>query len=525
MTKLTVSITAGSPDEATADLHRAAKMGADTVEVRLDHVRTTDYASLIQASPLPILWTLRHESEGGKFVGSISEQIDQLAAATVAGGEYVDIEYKRWIEAGGSSRKLVAAIEQARSSGRKVKLILSYHDFEAMPSHLGSLAKQISQAPHVDVVKIAGYVRHVRDIFGIFDLFVEADKPVIGIGMGPLGEGTRILARKLGGELTFASLEPGKASAPGQLTVSEMREDYRWDTHHAETLLAAVVGHPVEHSLSPIMHNRAYAAMGLDAVYLKFNVPDTYDEFAEFVDSLRSRPRLNCMGLSVTIPHKGHAIDYLRAKQGHIDPLAEKIGAVNTLVFARDGSVAGYNTDYVGVLETLRVSAGVTREDLQGRRVAVLGSGGVARAIVGAMTSAGADVVIFNRTEAKSRLLAEEFGCRWLPWDRRNSAEADILINGTSLGMHPKVQECAVSPEAVKPGMIVFDTVYNPLETILLGQARQAGARAINGADMLVFQAVEQIRLWLKGQQREEFSIPDDIMKKAVLSKLKSRDH
>jgi 3-dehydroquinate dehydratase/shikimate dehydrogenase len=141
------------------------------------------------------------------------------------------------------------------------------------------------------------------------------------------------------------------------------------------------------------------------------------------------------------------------------------------------------------------------------------------------MTSAGAEVTIFNRTASRSAQLANEFGCHWKPWDQRNASGADILINGTSLGMHPNVNDCPVDPESLRPGLIVFDTVYNPLETMLLRRTREAGGQAVNGADMLVFQAVEQIRLWLKAQQTEEICIPADIMKIAVLSKLKNRDN
>jgi 3-dehydroquinate dehydratase / shikimate dehydrogenase len=228
--------------------------------------------------------------------------------------------------------------------------------------------------------------------------------------------------------------------------------------------------------------------------------------------------------LSVTIPHKTNAIRYLKSQNAFIDPLAEKIGAVNTLVFNRDGSIAGYNTDYLGVLETLRVIAGIDKSTLKNRRVNVLGGGGVCRAIVAAMTSAGADVTIFNRTTSKAQSLAEEFLCRWEPWEKRNSAPADILINGTSLGMHPNIKECPLDPSALRPGMVVFDTVYNPLETQLLQFARCAQALPVNGADMLVYQAARQINLWFNQEQKEEFSIPIGIMKNAVLSKLRSQE-
>lgn len=335
------------------------------------------------------------------------------------------------------------------------------------------------------------------------------------------GAVTRILAGKFGGFLTFAAMEVRNASAPGQLTVEQMKMEYGVDRIGPATRLAGIVGHPVGHSLSPIMHNRAYKAMGFDGVYVKFDVPETYEDFCRFIEAIRSRPWMDVMGLSVTIPHKTHALRYLQENGAAIDPLAEKIGAVNTIVFGPAGALSGHNTDYRGVLETLRVQAQLPASQLKGKRTAVFGSGGVARAIVAAMTSVGAEVTIFNRTESKAQALAEEFGCRWGSWAEREAFEAEIFINGTSLGMSPEVERCPLTDgRAISPGCVVFDTVYNPLETKLLSLARSRGARAINGADMLVYQAVEQIKLWLPGQEKEEISIPADIMRTVVLSTL-----
>ncbi len=514
-TKLTVPITANRVTEAVRDIRLAAEAGADLVEMRLDYLDSMDYPAIVKSSPLPILWTLRHASEGGKFTGSVEEQIRQLLAAVEAGGAYADIEYRRWMEAGPAGVKLAETV-----SKKKAKLILSIHNFKETPKDIVSLGKEIEKVPCCDVVKIACMAEAITDNFLIFDAVKQIKKPVIAITMGPLGAVSRVLAKMLGMELTFASLGQEKASAPGQLTAGQMKEEFNWDTLGPETRLAGVIGHPVEHSLSPTMHNRVYQSMGLNGVYLKFDVAETYEAFAEFIDALRSRPWLHCMGLSITIPHKTNAIRYLHENKGVIDPLAEKIGAVNTFVFDLDGSMAGYNTDYVGVLETLRVSGGLGKRGLKGKKAAILGGGGVVRAIVAALTSVQAKVTLFNRTESKARNLAEEFGCEWKPWEERNVAGADIIINGTSLGMHPNIEGCPLEASGIRPGMIVFDTVYNPLETKLLKYAKEAGGLALTGADMLVFQAVEQIKLWLLGQQIREIPVPADIMKVAMMAKL-----
>jgi 3-dehydroquinate dehydratase/shikimate dehydrogenase len=520
MTRLTAAITADSLEQALHDLQRSAQAGAQQVEIRLDHLESVDFNALVCETSLPIVWTLRHCSEGGKFTGLVAEQIDALIEALDAGGEYVDIEFRRWQTAGDDKKRLLDKIAELRKSGRPVKLILSWHNFQCTPPDVAQIFQTIANNPHADVVKVACYAESIRDNFILFDLMKTSSKPAVAIAMGPLGAISRILAPKLGAELTFASLAEGEGSAPGQLTLETMKNEYNVDRIDHDTLIAGVVGHPVEHSLSPLIHNRAYQTMNQDAAYVKFDVADSYDDFCLFIDGLRQRRWLDVMGLSITIPHKTNALRYLKEHDEDIAPLAEKIGAVNTLIFHPDGKLSGDNTDYLGVLETLHREAKLSPADLAGKRVAVLGAGGVSRAIVAAMAAAQARITIYNRSEDKARQLAEEFICDWQPWDRRNQLEADIVINGISLGMHPNINTCSLEPSALSPGMIVFDTVYNPLETKLLKLARERGAQPVDGANMLVYQAAEQIKLWLTARQKEEFSIPIDIMKRAMLSKL-----
>ncbi len=532
MTKLTTAITATSLNVALTDIQHAVKAGAELIEIRLDYLDTEDFFTLVKSSPVPILWTLRHSSEGGKFTGSIERQLEVLARAISAGGEYVDVEFQRWQKAGLARQILLDSIGRLRAEGRNIKIILSFHDFESMPIDLSGIVQTIAADPDADVVKVAGQTNSVDDLFRLLDVIAQSPKPIIAIAMGSPGVASRVLAKKFGAEVSFATIEPAKASAPGQLTVEQMKNEYNWDRIGPETLLAGVVGHPIEHSLSPAIHNAAYRQMGVDAVYLRFEVAESYEDFVRFVDNLRCRPRLGTIGLSVTIPHKTNALRYVLERHGRLDPLAEKIGAVNTLVFSPDGSVAGWNTDYLGVLETLRTVGGLDRAALAGKRVAVLGAGGVCRAIVAAMISAGANVVIFNRTESKAQALPEEFHCAGQQWDQRSTLQADIIINGTSLGMYPHVDSSPLPASAIARGSIVFDTVYNPLETTLLRDACDRGARTIDGANMLVFQAAEQIKLFepfrylissSQSLQKEEIQIPVDIMKKAVLSRLQKK--
>ncbi|NLE28314.1 MAG: shikimate dehydrogenase, partial [Phycisphaerae bacterium] len=517
-TLLTVSVTSLS---SLGKIAEAVEAGVGLIEIRLDHLARSDVATLVRGSPRPMIWTLRHTSEGGQFDGSIDEQIDRLIEALDAGGEFVDLEFQRWKAAKEAGQRLIDKIAALRAAGREVRLILSWHDFQGTPDDLEQRVGQMAEEPYADIVKFACGARTIFDNFRVFDILHNAVKPTIGIAMGATGSVSRVLAGKFGGFLTFAAMDEIHSSAPGQLTVEQMKAEYGLERINRATKLAGIVGHPVGHSLSPIIHNRAYQAMGLDGVYVKFDVPERYEDFCRFIDEVRRREWFDLMGLSVTIPHKTHALRYLKSLGAKIDPLAVKIGAVNTIVFGTGGELWGYNTDYLGVLETLRQQADLPAEKLVGKRTAVFGSGGVARAIVAAMMSVGAEVTVFNRTESKAAALAEEFGCRWASWNDREQFDAQIMINGTSLGMWPEVESCPLRrAEAICPECVVFDTVYNPLETKLLRLARSRGAVAIHGADMLVYQAVEQIKLWKPQQGDKEISIPADIMRTVVLSKL-----
>lgn len=520
VTKLTAPTTAKTASQLFEQIERARGLGAEAIEVRLDYLtEPVDYPSVLAAARLPVIWTNRHVSEGGACEKPEAARVKELIDALRAGGDCIDMEYRRWSADPELRWKLTEALAEVRAGGRDVRLVLSYHDFAGVPDDLEQTAERMEREG--DVVKFAVTARDVFDNFRVFKVMRECRKPVIGLAMGPHGQISRILAKKLGGEITFASIEAAAASAPGQLTVAQMRETYNWDRIGNDTKVLGVVGHPVEHSLSPPMHNAAYRAMGFDGLYLRFCVSAEYEAFARFVDLVRDTENLDIIGLSVTIPHKANAIRYLQEHGGRIDPLAEKIGAVNTLVFHLDGSAAGYNTDYLGVLAALELEGGLGSQSLAGKRVAVLGAGGVSRAIVAAMTSSGAEVTVFNRTAEKAQSLADEFDCRAELWDRREQLRAEVLINGTSIGMWPRSDESPIDPLALRPEMVVFDTVYNPLWTKLLTAAQQGGAKAVDGASMLVYQAVEQIRLWTQAAGSPCAEVPVAVMRDVVLRHLK----
>ncbi|MBR9980638.1 MAG: shikimate dehydrogenase [Desulfatitalea sp.] len=264
------------------------------------------------------------------------------------------------------------------------------------------------------------------------------------------------------------------------------------------TRLFGVIGAPVGHSLSPAMHNAALQAMGYGAVYLAFHVTDP-------AGALAGMRALGIGGLSITIPHKVAIIDSL----DELDPLAHRIGAVNTVV-PRDGLLIGFNTDCFGAVAALKETI-----DPAGQQVALLGAGGAARAVGFGLMDAGARVTLFNRSAGRGDDLARTLGVDCHPLNELRHHQADILINTTSLGMRPETARTPVPPNCLRPGMVVMDIVYNPLETRLLRDARAAGCDTIDGVAMFVYQGARQIELWT-GR-----TAPVDIMRRAVLAGLK----
>lgn len=247
----------------------------------------------------------------------------------------------------------------------------------------------------------------------------------------------------------------------------------------AKTEVYGIIGHPVSHSLSPIIQNFAFYYHKINAVYLVFDVTD-------LTSALTGIRALGIKGVSVTIPHKVAIIPFL----DRLDELAEEISAVNTVV-NKDGLLIGYNTDYLGAMLALKEKA-----DISGRDYVILGAGGAARAIGFGLKREGADITIINRTHKKGEALANALGAKCLPWNKIKEAAAYGLINATPIGMWPKSQETPVPKKYLRNFEVVMDAVYHPLETPLLHEARGLGLITIDGLSMLVYQGVAQFKLW-----------------------------
>ncbi len=269
-------------------------------------------------------------------------------------------------------------------------------------------------------------------------------------------------------------------------------------TISGKTKLYGILGNPVSHSLSPVMHNAAFAATGIDGVYLPFPVPD-------IINAVTGIRALGIQGASVTIPHKEQVMALLDT----IDPVAQKIGAVNTIVRNGD-TLAGFNTDWLGATSALE-----RKITLPGRKVVILGAGGSARAIGFGLMEKGADFLLVSRTESRGRALADELNCRWMPLTETEAISGDILINATSVGMVPKIESSPVPDSVLAQFQVVMDIVYAPLKTRLLMAAEKAGCESINGLEMLLYQGVAQFGMWTG------VKAPVDVMRQALLEALK----
>ena len=496
-TRLICPLTGGTPAAMRAQMAAAAAAGADTVEFRLDYLadRPADgqLEHMLADAPVDVIVTCRPKRQGGLFAGDEADRLDLLRRAAALGADFVDVE-----------------LDVPREGRPDAAVILSHHDPARCPEDLDALAAELD-ASGAPVNKLAFAAAGPEDALRAFDVLRACRKPTLAVAMGAAGVAARILARKFGAFGTFAALRRGAESAPGQVTLDEMRGLYRWDAIGPATAVLGVVGCPVAHSMSPAVHNAALADGGVDGVYVPLLIQPGEDNFNRFMDALLARPWTHWRGLSVTIPHKENAL--ARVGADRCDELAGRIGAMNTVTIGPNGRLRGDNTDYAAAIDALCDATGTRREGLAGRTAAVLGAGGVARAVVAALAHYGAQTTIYNRTVRRGERLAEEFGCRAAGRDELAGLDAEIVINCTSVGMHPGVDESPLEtlPASVK---VVFDTIYNPVETRLLREAAAAGAKTVSGVEMFVNQAAAQFEIWTGT------AAPRDVMRNVVVREL-----
>ena len=521
MSFLCVPIFVDSSEDVPLALERAAgavAAGARLVEWRLDAIAEEPeplpgIERLLAESPAPCIVTIRAEDEGGTWAGTEQDRIAILEA--IGTGDhppaYIDIELKAW-QSSANLRQKVRLVIDHESQVRDIstRLILSSHEFGGRPADLLTRYTGMVEDEACAIGKLVYMARSLRDCLEMFDLLASRPKPLIAIAMGEFGTMSRILAPKFGGFLTFAAFDPAGGTAPGQPTIEELRSTYRFDQIGSRTAVYGVVGHPVGHSLGPRLHNAGFEAADIDAVYLPLPVAPGWESFKATIGEFIDHPRLDFGGCSVTLPHKENLLRFARELGATIDPMAERAGAANTLVVERDdeGRVQALrclNTDVAAAVASLAGGlelAGGAEADFTGRRVAIFGAGGVARAIVAGLEDRGAEVHVFNRSAERATTLVEDFGPRV-----KIGGGADELacgcfhafVNATPIGMAggPAPDESPLPDEVpLDDTVVVMDTVYTPRMTPMLRLAEDRGARIVDGMTMFVAQAEAQFEAW-----------------------------
>jgi 3-dehydroquinate dehydratase/shikimate dehydrogenase len=499
MTYLAVPIAAKNLDQAKQQIKTAKATGAEMLELRTDYLENLSLdlvknliaeAKTADPQPLPIIVTCRDALQGGAIGYPDQLRIDILTEALKAGAEFIDFEYENFLSAENQER-----IRRALLQASKGRLILSVHNFETKFPNIIKLHRHIQTLYPAAIPKLVYTANHINDCFEAFDLLRRTSGSAIVFCMGAAGLISRIIAKKLNSFVTFASINDESETAPGQMNIEQFKTIYRWDSINADTKLYGVIGSPVAHSVGPAAHNACFADIEENKLYLPLLVEGGKEEFDCFLRHVLARNRLGFRGFSVTMPHKENALNFVKENRGFIEPLAGKIGAVNTIIVGPDSKLLAYNTDYSAAMDAITSTLG-SKASLKNLPVAIIGAGGVARAIVAGLSDAGTKITIYNRTIERGEKLAAEFNCDFAPLDDLPNVEAKLLINCTSIGMYPDTDQSPVPKEYVKKGMSVFDTVYNPTETLLLKEAKQAGAKTIDGLSMFINQAAAQFKLF-----------------------------
>ena len=494
-----VGIGRGRHRHVMAEHKFLAEQGVGLVELRLDYIQgPVQVKRLLQDRPCPVIVTCRRAADGGRWEQSEEARLLVLRTAIVEGADYVDLE-----------DDIAAQVPRFGATKR----IISHHDFHKTPTDLAGLHQRLS-ALDADIVKIATMANQPNDTLRMLEMTRAATISTIGLCMGDIGTPSRVLAGRCGAPFTYATFNDERVLAPGQIGWRQMRDVYRYDSITPATKIYGVVADPVGHSLSPVVHNAALAAAGIDAVYLQFRVPE------EHINTfLESAGRWPLAGLSVTIPHKQHVLAHATDQ----DDLVRSIGAANTLAF-RPARIAAFNTDATAAVESLRrtitddeETATTTPKSGLGIRTAlVLGAGGAARAVAFGLRERGVEVTVTARTLERAQRIAEEVGCKVVDWESRHRIPHDCIVNATPVGMHPNVNDTPFPKSHLQAYMVVFDTVYNPENTLLIKEARSVGCRTVSGVEMFVKQAAQQFTIW-HGSEAPE-GVMRDALKRATAS-------
>ncbi|TET36210.1 MAG: type I 3-dehydroquinate dehydratase [Planctomycetota bacterium] len=441
---------------------------ADIVELRLDMIGECDLGKAISAAGKPVIATCRRESDGGEFTGSEEERLSLLRLAIKAGAEYVDIE--------------VDAADKLCEQSCTVKRIVSFHNMKSTPPNLVDIFNRILSAKP-DVAKIVSTATRPADILTSLEILrKEPPIPTIAFAMSDIGLPSRILCRKFGAFATYAAPDGARAAAPGQVHLSDLVGTYRYGSVGPDTSIYGLIGDPVAHSLSPYYHNRAFAAGGMDAVYLPFRV------IGEPTGFLESFQEIGLQGLSVTHPFKGAFSEEVT----DLDERSRETGNINTLTFS-EGTWHGANTDVPAIREVLD---DFIPDPMLGFTAVVLGAGGAAGAACVVLKEFGANVVAAARDKNKGKRFALEMDVDFVPLRDVGKIDALLMINATPVGMEPNVLESPVPKDIFRPGRFVWDFIYNPRKTRFLREAEEAHCKTLSGLSVFIAQARRQQQIW-----------------------------
>ncbi len=474
--KICVPVCARTVRELREEINRASAV-ADLIELRLDCLNAAELDKagrclndLLVSCRQPVVLTLRSATEGGQCSLSNLERhhfwLKHLAPDKHSAA-FIDIEldlallFLEWERAG------TLSLDWSR-------VICSYHDFRGVPADLEKIYERMARTP-ARVLKIAVTAPGSTDAIPLFKLLERAQREgreLIPVAMGEPGLVTRILGPSRGAFLTFGSLDATSSTAPGQMTVADLANLYRIRTIDEQTEIIGVIGSTLTHSVSPHMHNAAFAALGVNAVYLPFEVND----LPQFVQRM-ARPKTReinwqLRGFSITTPHKTAILDEL----DWIEDSARTIGAVNTVVI-KDQLLLGYNTDAAAALAPLR-----NVMDLRGARIALIGAGGAARALLWSLQQEEAQVTVFSRRPDDVTPIAKRLGAKAEQLADARFDGFDIVINATPLGTRgPLVNQTPATAAQLGGVHLACDLVYNPVDTRFLREARMTGCETVWG--------------------------------------------
>ena len=455
------------------------------LEFRLDYLEKPLLALpklkqfLAENNAVTAIATCRRTANGGKFSGNVAAEIEILSKAAATGFHIVDVE----LESATAMKK--GELQKLRETG--VALIISHHDFDATKDLDGIYKRIVPFAP--DFIKIVPTAKTLYDNVTLMRFIerMEDHTNIIGVCMGDAGIISRVLSLRAGSAFTFAAATTGEETGPGQIAARTLIETYRIDQVDAATKVYGVAGNPIRSSLSPIMMNTAFRRETVNAVYLALQAN-------KLNDLLKLVNEIPIQGLSVTMPLKQEIMAHLEKT----DPLSAKIGACNTVLRAQDGKLYGFNTDVAGITGPLE-----KRLSLRDAKVLVLGAGGAARAAVFGLRDKNAEVFILNRTAETAQKLARQAGAKTIKKEALAKTTFDAIVNATPIGM-AGIKGAQILEAKDLNTKLVFDLVYNPLETPLLRLARQKGIPIITGIEMFVQQGARQFEIFTGKPAPEE---------------------